>query len=303
MAIREADPWRFQYFEDIACPEDVDIPTEDADAWTWYPAQRWVYDKLKVAQSQGLAAAPHGVMPPAFPVFSKPMVNLRGMGIGSRVIASADEMAAAYSPGHFWMPLLEGEHLSSDVAIEHGRPVWWRHATGLPRGGGTFDRWIVHADTRPTLEAACADWAARHLPDYCGMLNLETIGGRIIEVHLRFADQWPDLYGEGWVEALIRLYAEGRWTFREDARRPGYSIVLFAPNGRRYRHPPADLVADLKARPGISSLQITFHEDRDPALHAMPPGGFRLAIVNCWDEAAGEMVRSALRSWFEENHR
>ena len=27
------------------------------------------------------------------------------------------------------------------------------------------------------------------------MINLETIGGRIIEVHLRFADQWPDLYG------------------------------------------------------------------------------------------------------------
>jgi hypothetical protein len=30
------------------------------------------------------------------------------------------------------------------------------------------------------------------------MVNLETIGGRIIEVHLRFADQWPDLYGARW---------------------------------------------------------------------------------------------------------
>ena len=32
---------------------------------------------------------------------------------------------------------------------------------------------------------------------YTGMVNFETIGGRIIEAHLRFADQWPDLYGGG----------------------------------------------------------------------------------------------------------
>jgi hypothetical protein len=45
------------------------------------------------------------------------------------------------------------------------------------------------------------------MPGYTGMLNFETIDARIIEVHMRFADQWPDLYGEGWVEALIGLYA------------------------------------------------------------------------------------------------
>ena len=27
MAIREADPWRFQYFDKIPCPAGVDIPT------------------------------------------------------------------------------------------------------------------------------------------------------------------------------------------------------------------------------------------------------------------------------------
>ena len=45
------------------------------------------------------------------------------------------------------------------------------------------------------------------------MLNLETIGGTIIEAHLRFADQWPDLYGPGWVDALVRLYEQGEWDF------------------------------------------------------------------------------------------
>lgn len=295
MPICEADPWRLQYFEGIACPGDVDIPTEDADAWTWFPRHRWVYDKLRVAQSQGIAAAPHGVMPASYPVFSKPIVNLRGMGVGSRVIASPQDYADTLTAGHFWMELLTGAHVSSDVAVEDGRPVWWRHTSGVPQPGGTFDRWIVHADARPELEAACAAWIRAHLPDYTGMLNLETIGGRIIEVHLRFADQWPDLYGPGWVAALIRLYAERRWSFEEGARQTGYSVVLFAPSGPHYRHPPAPLVAGLTRQPGISSIQITFHEDRPPHLHAMPPGGFRLAIVNCHDLAAGRGVREKLR--------
>jgi hypothetical protein len=302
MAICEADPWRLQYFDGIPCPDGVEIPTEDADAWTWYPAHRWVYDKLRVAQSQGLAAAPHGVMPPAFPVFSKPLVNLRGMGIGSRVIASAEAYSTTLTPGHFWMQLLDGEHVSSDAAVENGRAVWWCHATGVPLSGGTFDRWVVHADPRPELETACDAWIRANLAGYTGMLNLETIGGKIIEVHLRFADQWPDLYGAGWVEALIRLYAERRWSFTEGTRRTGYSVVLFAPAGPRYRHPPASVVAELTRQPDISSIQITFHEDWEPDRHAMPPGGFRLAIVNCHDLDIGRAVRERLRQALMQPH-
>ncbi len=63
----------------------IRISTEDPDSWEWFPQHRWIYDKLAVALSQGLQAAPHGVMPPSFPVFSKPIMNLRGMGTGSQV--------------------------------------------------------------------------------------------------------------------------------------------------------------------------------------------------------------------------
>jgi hypothetical protein len=33
MPIAEADPWRMQYFNGADCPDDVMIPTEDADAY------------------------------------------------------------------------------------------------------------------------------------------------------------------------------------------------------------------------------------------------------------------------------
>ena len=40
-------------------------------------------------------------------------------------------------------------------------------------------------------------------------------GGKIIEAHLRFADQWCDLNGKGWIEAMVRLYTDGTWAYDE----------------------------------------------------------------------------------------
>jgi hypothetical protein len=195
------------------------------------------------------------------------------------------------------MALLEGEHVSSDVAVVGGEPVWWKHAVGSPLGDGAFDRWMVAAEARPALEAYCGEWIRRHLAGYTGMLNLESIGGRIIECHLRLADQWVDLHGPGWMTSVVELYAAGLWRFPGERRRDGHSVVLFGEHG--YWHRIDDgVVEGLRRRPGISSVQITFHPDRSPERHAMPPGGFRLAVVNCWDLAAGLAAREELAEAF-----
>jgi len=296
MPIYEADPWRLQYFVQVKTA--ANITTEDSDAWLWYPTHRWVYDKLKVALTQGLDAGPHGTKPPRFPVFSKPITNLKGMGVGSRVLKSQADYERHHAPGHFWMTLLEGRHVSSDLAVVGGKPRWWRHVTGKPAGEGTFDYWIVHAKADADIEGRCGAWVRKHLAGYTGMLNLETIGGTIIEVHLRFADQWPDLYGAGWVEAIVRLYEHGVWDFADADRRDGYSAVLFGPNGLRYRHPPPVLLDAIKRIPGVCSVQITFHEDLAPERHAMPPGGFRLAVINGFDLAAALAARERLKEHF-----
>ena len=298
MPFCEADPWRLQYFEGIEVPREVRIPTEDPDGYQWHPAQRHIYNKLFVAESQGLTCAPHGVTPRAFPVFSKPIINLRGMGVGSRVLHDLEDYQRHLTPGHFWMTLLEGEHVSTDVAVVKGRTLWWRHCRGTPATEGTFDHWLIEAGGRPSLEAYLGSWVSRHLTGYTGMLNLETIGERIIEAHLRVTDQWPDLYEAGWLAAVVGLYTRGEWRLTPGERRSGYSIALFGPHGRRYRHPPAALVEEVRRMPHISSVQITFHEDVAAEAHAMPPGGFRLAIVNCLDLEAGRAARARLAAHF-----
>jgi len=297
MPFEGVDPWRWQYFA-ARVPERVIVPIDDAAAYRLHPKERWVYNKLLIAESQGLCAGPHGMTPPGFPVFSKPIMNMRGMGTGGRVLRGPRDYVGHQQPGHFWMPLLTGAHASTDVAVERGRPVWWRTTIGHPRRGGTFDYWHVLARRETALERRCRAWIGRHLPEYTGVMNFETIGGRIIEVHLRMADQFADLNGPGWVEAVVRLYATGRWRFR-DARREAFSVVLFGPHGPRYRIDRRHL-APLLAEPEIASVQITFDPSKAPAEHAMPPGGFRLAIVNCWSLEAGRRARRQLRRLFVE---
>ncbi len=297
MAYLGVDSWRRQYFVPVPCPPGLDIPVDEASAWALYPRWRHIHNKLFICQTQGIAHGPHGTRPPRWPVFSKPIYNLRGMGTGGRVLHSPGQYAAATEPGYMWMRLLTGAHLSSDVALVRGRPVWCRHATGVPAGRGTFDRWIVHAAPRSALERKILAWSAACLRGFTGVVNFETIGGTIIECHLRMAEQWLDLNGEGWLEAVVGLYRDGRWRFADADRRIGYSVVLFAPHGRRWRIDP-DAVDRLRAASGVSSIQITFDPAKPPALHAMPPGGFRLAIVNDHDLARARGVRARLARLF-----
>jgi hypothetical protein len=300
MPIVEADPWRMQYFNAVSCPDDVVIPTDDELAYQRYPQHRWIYNKLLICETQGLDHAPHDIMPRQFPVFSKPIYNLRGMGCGGKMIESPEQLRAAAQPGHMWMPFLSGEHVSTDAAVIDGEAVWWRHTIGKTLEQGMFDHWVILAESRPEIEAYCGDWLRRHLKGYTGCVNIETIGAKIIEAHLRFADQWPDLYGPSWMDAVVALYARGRWRYRDDTRRTGYSVVLFGVHGPLYKKPDHHAVNKFLTWPGISSIQITFHEDKAPELHSMPPGGFRLAVVNCWNLEMGLKVREQLAAFFQE---
>lgn len=298
MPIHECDPWRLQYFKDVTCPADVHIPTDDPMAFDLNPRHRWVYDKLLIAQSQGLACGPCTVAPTKYPVFCKPITNLNGMGVGSRVLANAREHRRYCKPTDLWMQLLNGEHVSTDWAVVRGEPVWCRHSQGIPGAGGTFDYWIIEARPRPVLEQYCRDWIRRNLADYTGMLNVETIEGYIIEVHLRFADQWPDLYGRAWLDAVVGLYQQQQWVYSETPQRDQYSVVLFGPHGIPYVHPSAEREASYCATPGVSSVQITFMGRRPLAEHPMPPGGFRLAVINCASLPVGLQLRSVMERDF-----
>ncbi len=106
--------------------------------------------------------------------------------------------------------MLKGDHISTDFAVVNGKVVWLVHTKGYPLQNGTFDYWEIINNLEITNYLT--KFVETHLAGYTGMLNLETIGGKIIEGHLRFADQWPDLYGKGFVEEVVKLYSKGSFS-------------------------------------------------------------------------------------------
>jgi hypothetical protein len=291
------DPWRLQYFEHVPCPDDVAIAVDDLDCWDLYPDKRFIYDKLLIAQSQGLACGLHSDLPQQFPVFAKPRINLKGMGFGSYLIPDAEAFHVTMGDGQMWMVRLEGPHVSTDCAMVRGHVAWMRHANGTAWHGGTFKHWIIEAAPNPALETYLLKWLSRVLPSFTGMINIESIGGRVIEAQLRFADQWCDLNGKGWLDAVVELYARGEWNFADGARHDGWSIPLFARHGTVPPHPSAEVQSRIRGLPHIKSLQITYLLD-DGDNHTMPPGGFRLAVINATDFEAGVAARAELARCF-----
>lgn len=78
------------------------IISDDITAWHEFPRSRWMLNKLYVQQKLRNECGPLGVNPPSYPVWVKPVINLHGLGIGSRKVESSHSMK--YEPGMMWMP-------------------------------------------------------------------------------------------------------------------------------------------------------------------------------------------------------
>lgn len=275
------------------------VPFGDVYAYLRYPKHNYIYNKILVAESQNINCAPHGIEPKKYPVFCKPIYNLRGMGKNSQVAADQKTLRSIMEPGCFWMELLTGVHVSTDVVLVKGQPVWWKHATGIPAKGGMFSLWTIHAGPFKKIESYCGAWFRKHLKGYTGLVNTETIGGKMIEVHLRHSEQWRDLYGEEWMRAVVTLFKKGVWRYRDSQSKDAYSIPLFAPHhGAPYKPPSRTYLNALQKQKGILKITISFHTTRTPEFHSMPPGGFRLAVINCGDLKAGMEVKKQLARAF-----
>ena len=134
----------------------------------------WLFDKLILSRRLGYCCGPAGVPVPEAGVYIvRPVTNLAGMGIDAsfQYCGPLTNLPA----GYFWCEVFSGRHLSIDycfgvpvLSVEGFRdahsPLW------------RWDRWQVVDDILPVP-----------LPELSKFpfLNVEFIGGRAIEVHLR----------------------------------------------------------------------------------------------------------------------
>jgi hypothetical protein len=161
------------------------IAVSDCDVYDSCPPEwLWIYDKLIIARKQGVLAAPAGIpVPKSAEYIVRPITNIRMMGRGASIqwIRAGDDEAVP--DGHFWSEILTGPHISVDYH-------WGEQALTVeghrddPGRLDRFSRWNRVNQDVPLPEIL------HGLEDHAEWLNVEYIGDRVIEVHLRYNDDF-----------------------------------------------------------------------------------------------------------------
>ena len=284
------NPKVLKCYEELEDPV-VDIPTTDDSAWLYYKNENWIYNKLNIALSQNIDCGPIGVTPTKYPIVIKPIYNMFGGGIDARKINNSKELETYRHPGCLWMKWVEGIHLSHDIIVLEGNPIWSITFKGYPIGKGMFDYWEVITPPKSVI-LYIYDWIKKHLKNYTGCICLETIGQEpttIIEVHLRMGD--IDRLGNyALISNIISLYQDKVWKFKEEINE-FYLFAIWGENNVQYTV-SEDIV-------NIICSDLTSYQIDNPKLfHQNPIGGVRLGILNDHDKNKCIQSRNRLTHYF-----
>lgn len=164
--------------------KNFNILENDIDAFQYYKDFSIVYNKFQIAQDQNLICGIYPIKPIQYPVVSKPIYNLLGMGTGSKKITNCEELDC-FNNGNFWCEFLNGDHYSWDLIVRNGIILYHTCFLGVKKTFGTFEYW---KQLELGIPKNVYFFLNKYLKNFTGNVNLETIGGKVIEIHLRMGD-------------------------------------------------------------------------------------------------------------------
>lgn len=153
----------------------------DFEAWKKYPHHHKWFNKLYLAELMGYKCGPTGLAPDVTDHYIvRPIYNLAGMGVGSKVIKIEAGDANKVPPGYFWCEFIAGIQYSATYEFVDGR--WksiscWQGTNDI-NNLSRFVSWI-RSTYKPKVPSQFNE-----LHDV-GRINIEFIGDKPIEVHLR----------------------------------------------------------------------------------------------------------------------
>jgi len=172
-------------------------PISDCDVWKFIDGKdAWIYDKLILSKRLGYYCGPAGVAPELSGEYIvRPISNYRMMGRGSSII-HIDAGRDIIPDGYFWCEVFRGRHLTFDYCYG----VQCLAAEGFKDSART-DRFASWKKTTDVFELPelLLDIAAKY-----EWLNIEVIDNKIVEVHLRYND---DFIGHN-ADEIIPIWTE-----------------------------------------------------------------------------------------------
>jgi hypothetical protein len=161
---------------------------DDSDFWKFVEVDDlWLFDKLILSKKLGYNCGPAGVSPTKTDRYIvRPCVNYRMMSRGAKVM-TLREGEDTIPDGHFWCEYFTGRHLSFDY--HYGKQVLAVEGFKEFYEVSKFLYWKKVEDIFELPEFL------KHISIKYEWLNVEVIGDKIIEVHLRYNDDFRNHTG------------------------------------------------------------------------------------------------------------
>jgi hypothetical protein len=160
----------------------------DSDCWSICQLEHlWIFDKLILSRKLGYSSAPAGipVTKPGYYVV-RPIMNLRMMSRGAKIrYLTPDSSLDVVPDGYFWQERFVGRHLSVDYK-DGVQTLCVEGFRDNPDRLDRFSRWCKVDDIIPL-----PDIFLEIIRNYT-WLNLEMVGGHVIEAHLRYNDDFSN---------------------------------------------------------------------------------------------------------------
>ena len=169
----------------------------DREAWFEYPQHREWFNKLQLSLQLGYDCGPCGTAPLVSSTYIvRPIYNLEGMGAGARKVYIPAGDIRSVPPGYFWCEWFDGPQHSVTYEWDN---EWVATSSWLginsPDNLSRFEKWV-----RSDWTSSLPSWF-NTLAD-CGTINVEFIGDKIIEAHLRPSPD-PD-----WSVEIVPVWAD-----------------------------------------------------------------------------------------------
>lgn len=159
----------------------------DSEMWEYcHPDDLWVFDKAIVAKKLGYKCGPKGVSVPHVDHYIvRPVMNTLGMGRGAYFAMLAGSTDNVLPDGTFWCEIFEGRHLSVDY--QAGEQVLC--VEGFREETCNLNRWSKweKVEDKVGYPEIC-----KTLKGEYNTVNVEFIGDKIVEIHLRGNPDFAD---------------------------------------------------------------------------------------------------------------
>jgi hypothetical protein len=169
------------------------IPSFDGPAYVKYPSHNFVYDKLWVAQTQGLQCGDLSELQDdadsvIYPIFIKPRWgHLSASSKNCFKISSSSELKKYISyKDMMWSEFIDGTEGMTDYIILKGSVVHQITYVYSDKQHGFTEEWkLISSRSEPPQNIT--EWVKDHMRGFTGVVNVQYRKDKIIEVSLRLA--------------------------------------------------------------------------------------------------------------------